>query len=329
MILPSAYYFSSLEQAPVESVDFDSADLAEFDNAADEPAATNNMFASVANDACFNSRGRELHCDVGFNSCTNAQRQDCCLWVGSERNGSCRYRNGGGGGSGGGGGGSDRSCTSNFANSNRNNCENRTRGRSCTWVRRGNGNSFCRFSNSGGGGKGSDHPQCLDIYREGYNIYESSECGLMKALLEDTPLQDIIFNSSPGQVQDVCEAKPTCREQIDNVLSQAHHEGCNTDVITYRGSDISLTKYYQFSGDISILQNYLCTDNFKCFQESNYFYSSRYEWVSCECLVGAHKMNERLSSAAKFFIGMSQEVEDSINSAIDSKGCKTSLQVSF
>ena len=136
LILPSAYYFSSLEQAPLESVDFDSADLAEFDNAADEPAATNNVFAALANGACFNNRGRELHCDVGFNSCTNNQRQDCCLWFGSERNGFCDYRNSG-----------DRRCDGNFANQSRNNCENRTRGPSCTWVRRGNGNKFCRFSN--------------------------------------------------------------------------------------------------------------------------------------------------------------------------------------
>ena len=50
----------------------------------------------------------------------------------------CQFSN-----SGGGGGGGNRRCDSNFANQSRNNCENRTRGQSCTWVRRGN-TSFCR-----------------------------------------------------------------------------------------------------------------------------------------------------------------------------------------
>ncbi len=98
------------------------------------------MFAAVANDACFNTRGRQLSCDgIGRNSCTNAQRQECCVW----RNGSCRYRSGGGGG-----GGGNHRCDSNFASRSQDNCENRTSGPRCTWVRRGNNrNSFCEFRN--------------------------------------------------------------------------------------------------------------------------------------------------------------------------------------
>ena len=58
-----------------------SAQDVEFDQDADESAATNNVFAALTYG--YNNRGRRLSCDVGINTCS---RRSHCTWVGGNRN---------------------------------------------------------------------------------------------------------------------------------------------------------------------------------------------------------------------------------------------------
>lgn len=181
----------------------------------------------------------------------------------------------------------------------------------------------------------SDDDLCSAIYRKGYDLYQSPKCAFVQALLDGVPLQDIIYTSSPDQVQGVCRAGRRgndCVGQLNYMIKKAERKGCNTDEIGISEGNvytvISLKEYKEFSVDISNLQRYLCTDD--CFEESKLFYEpGDVSNMSCMCLIGAHHLSNDLSEDAKAFIGMDEGVESMVNSAIASNQCKMSLQTSL
>lgn len=179
--------------------------------------------------------------------------------------------------------------------------------------------SYLRYSD--------DSDQCLDLKDKGYDVYQTPKCALVKALLDGVPLQSIIFTSSPEQVQGVCKCSPSCVGQLDYIIKKAERMGCSTDEIYTSEGTITLEDYKEFSVDISKLQRFLCTDD--CFEESKLFYTGAVSNMSCECLIGARNLSYNLSSDAKAFIGMDDEFDSNIDSAIGSKQCKMRLQNSL
>lgn len=189
--------------------------------------------------------------------------------------------------------------------------------------------SFLRYGNF-------QPEQCSAIYHKGYDLYQSPRCAFVKALLDGVSLQDIIFTSSSNQVEGVCRTGRRrgndCVGQLNSMIRKAERMGCNTDEIDISEGNvytvISLEQYKEFSDDISNLQRYLCTDD--CFEESKLFYEpGDVSNMSCVCLIGAHHLSNDLSADGKSFIGMDEEVDSMVNSAIGSKQCKMSLKNSL
>mmetsp|Transcript_142 Transcript_142/g.310 ORF Transcript_142/g.310 Transcript_142/m.310 type:complete len:206 (+) Transcript_142:41-658(+) len=169
---------------------------------------------------------------------------------------------------------------------------------------------------------------CLDILQQGESlINESSGCRLINALFND----EDILGGTPEDVKGVCDASPTCVDQLTSLISKGEDQGCKWNAIPGENGVIiddseSIELIKKHANDVSIVTGFLCKDN--CYAVTQAIEDGDMSAATCDCLLAFVEKVDKLSEDARDYLDLDAEVDREIVSAISKMGCIGNLRSS-
>ena len=167
-----------------------------------------------------------------------------------------------------------------------------------------------------------DDETCLDILQKGKSlINELPGCRLVNALFNDEDL----LGGTPEDARGVCDASPTCVDQLTFLISKGEDQGCKWNAISGEsGAIIELIKKH--ASDVSIVTGFLCQDN--CYAVTQGIADGDMGAATCDCLVAFVEEVDKLTKDARDYLDLDADLDSKIASAISQMGCISNLRSS-
>ena len=115
----------------------------------------------------------------------------------------------------------------------------------------------------------------------------------------------------------MCDAKPTCVEDLSSLILKDQSSGCFGTTPEEKAAEIDWL--LNLSNDVTIVTEYFCEHN--CYAVTQAIVNGDESAATCECLLSYVSKVDELSEDARDFLGLDSEVDSKVNSAIADKKC--------
>lgn len=140
------------------------------------------------------------------------------------------------------------------------------------------------------------------------------KCALVRALF----LGANVLAGTPEEVSAVCDASPSCVEELEALVNQGVEKGCNFSA----SLGVDLDQIQSYGEDVKAITNFFCTDDCYAVTKAVAESGGGPEEATCPCLLALQETTPKLSQDAKEFLAIDDEFLAEVSAATEAKGCE-------
>ena len=160
---------------------------------------------------------------------------------------------------------------------------------------------------------------CDDLMEKGTSLVTKTPgCALVNALMEgmDEEMDIDIVMAPPEAVKGVCNAEPSCIEELSSLISKGEKMGCQGWA---PGENDNLDFIRQYSSDVAVFTGYMCEND--CYAVTQAVLNGDWGAATCACLTSFVAKVDLLSEDGKGYLGIDSKIEEGIKDAIGAMKC--------